>query len=186
MTFQERREAMLSTVISLAKWPHCNHDEASNVNDYNKTVMSAMNRGDAPTVMLVERDGELTFQSYTWQMATAELKSSMFLSEQEAHERLDNLKRKFENQEGMPSATDGSKGQWRSAMTARIETLAWLLGELPAGKFSVCECGQRRDGGGTLRTREGDTVCLGCREPVEETDVHEIPVEEYLEDEDAG
>lgn len=156
-TFEERKRAFLGAMQSVAQWPHCRHTkedvsamksinkDVGSVNDFEgeieQKILNPTKRGAAPAFLMSGHSNTRT-GGYGWQMATVEFKTAAWLSEEEAAERLVDLEEKLRNKEGMPSATDGSKGQWRSALTSRIRMLKWLLGELPNG-VRMCECGRR-------------------------------------------
>lgn len=186
-TYHERKKAMVRLLQELAQWPHCNHEEVENSRTQNfeltvkRALMKPSTHKAGPPVLLTFRSWPShPFQNYGWQMATEELVGTLFLNENEARERLEELQTKYKNKEGMPSATDGSKGQWRAAMLSRIQTQKWLVGDLPNG-IEVCdECGQRHDRGGVLTTREGDRVCIGCKTPMEEVVIEVLTPDEFL------
>lgn len=134
-TFEQRKEAALHTLASLAKWCHCNHEpdeiEGRNVNagsvwSFNDEVEKAVNKGWVPEF---EANTFGDYDTYGWQIFCESLASVATLGEEEVRDRRDEAQRKLDEGVGKPSATDGSKGQWRASKLSEIRTYNWLLGE---------------------------------------------------------
>ncbi|MFB6237025.1 MAG: hypothetical protein ABEH81_01505 [Halopenitus sp.] len=139
---QERKQDIVSALQELAKWPHCNH---GSVNSFDGAIIRlAKQVSIPPQIVTVNYKNELTISEYKWQMATQEWADHMFEDESFLRERRDSLKHRLSEGIGKPSATDGSKGQWRAGLKGRIFALDWLLGHLPGGVEVCIECGERQ------------------------------------------
>lgn len=144
----ERKQGVLTAITRVVKW---SRDDES----FEDTIRYQARKGRIPvSVFSLSRTGELRFQSYKWQMACAEWGRSLLRSESTVSERRDELQHKLDNGIGMPSTTDGSKGQWRAALKARIFALDWLLGDEPAGYEFDIETGKSP----TPNTEETDAI----------------------------
>lgn len=126
-TFAERQAGAAQALANLARWPHCQHDEASNVNDFDDTVRRAIDRGRAPAFTWSEYHDAPS--SYDWQIFCQTVADAIVLERGQVEDLLDDARHRLENEVGKPSATDGSKGQWRASLNAKIQTYQWLLGE---------------------------------------------------------
>lgn len=138
MSYEERLTDAMSTVRELSKWCHCNHTKddldvdtlspnAGSAWSFDGTIESAIERENVPEWVGPSNLG--SYDTYTWQCFTEEIIDAALRTREENAERLEELRYKLEYGVGKPTTTDGSKGQWRSALTSKIRTLEWLLEE---------------------------------------------------------
>lgn len=124
-TVEQRQLAAAKTLADVAKWPHCNHDEASNVNDFDKEVRRAIDKGRAPEFTWSEYHDSAS--SSGWQVFCQTVADAILMDRDEIADALADAEHRLENDVGKPSATDGSKGQWQAGLQATINTYRWLL-----------------------------------------------------------
>lgn len=124
-TFEDRQGAAANTLAELAKWEHCTHDEASHSTNFSDAVERFIGRGHAPTFVWSDYHDEPA--SYAWQVFCQTVSDAITMDRGEVADALADAERRLENGVGKPSASDGSKGQWRSSLSARINTYQWLL-----------------------------------------------------------
>lgn len=142
---KDKKHDIVSAMQELAKWEHCNHGNNGSVNSFDHTIIKLAKRAAIPPQMVTVRGPDsLMISSYKWQIATSEWADHIFKDESFYKERRDSLRNKLNKGIGKPSATDGSKGQWRTALKARIFALDWLLGDLPSGVEVCIDCGKRQ------------------------------------------
>lgn len=121
-TFAERKRAAVQTLAELAKWPHCRHDEAHSVNDFDAVVEKRAGYGHIPDAVLREgRSGPVN--DYKWQIFAQTLWETVGRDRAAVEEMLAE-ERDWTN---TTKATDGSRGQAQAAHRARLLTYEWLL-----------------------------------------------------------